>query len=202
MNSLLGRILLWSLGAVVIGAAASGWWMYRNLLAQTDAFFDRQLRETALALRHQAFEFAVVPELAEPQAGYDIVVQVWTLTGLRVYQSQPRTVLPGITQLGLSTVETEEGRWRVFGVPARGFVIQVAQPMSVRQREAARLALGTLFPFLVLVPVLVALISIAVTHGMRPLRRVAERVRTRPATALDPIPESPLPGKSVRSPRR
>ena len=60
MNSLLGRILLWSLGAVVIGAAASGWWMYRNLLAQTDAFFDRQLRETALALRHQAFEFAVV----------------------------------------------------------------------------------------------------------------------------------------------
>ena len=193
MNSLLGRILLWSLGAVVIGAAASGWWMYRNLLAQTDAFFDRQLRETALALRHQAFEFAVVPELAEPQAGYDFVVQVWTLNGLRVYQSQPRTVLPGITQLGLSTVDTSEGRWRVFGVPARGFVIQVAQPMSVRQREAARLALGTLFPFLALVPVLVVLISIAVAHSVRPLRQVAERVRARHATALDPIPETPLP---------
>ncbi len=193
MNSLLGRMLLWSLGAVMIGAAASGWWMYRNLLAQTDAFFDHQLRETALALRHQAFEFAVVPELAEPQAGYDFVVQVWTLNGLRVYQSQPHTSLPGITQLGLSTVATEAGPWRVFGVPARGFVIQVAQPMSVRQRQAARLALSTLFPFLILVPVLALLISIAVAHSVRPLRQVAERVRAQPATALDPIPEAPLP---------
>jgi len=193
MNSLLARLLAWLLAAVAIGASAGGWWMYRSLLAEADTFFDRQLEQTALALRHQAFEFAVVPRLVEPQSDYDFVVQVWSADGLRVYQSQPHTVLPGITQLGLSTVETRAGLWRVYGVPARGFLIQVAQPVADRQVRAARLALHALTPYLFLVPVLLILATVAVVLSLRSLRQVADRVRSRPATVLEPIPETPLP---------
>jgi len=193
MNSLLARLLLSSLAAVVIGGVLGGYWMYRNLLSEADEFFDNQLTQTALALRHQAFERAVIPPLDERQAGYDFVVQVWSLNGVRVYQSQPHVALPGITQIGLSTVDTAQGRWRVFGVPARGFLIQVSQPMAVREGQAARLALHTLLPFVLLVPLLGVLITVAVTLSVRKLSVVAERVRNRPATGFDPIPEAPLP---------
>jgi hypothetical protein len=84
-----------------------------------------------MLLREQAYGFAPRTGLPDEVPAYDFVVQVWTLDGLRVYQSRPHTVLPGLTQLGLSSVETSNGRWRVFGVEARGRVIQVAQPMNV-----------------------------------------------------------------------
>jgi len=184
MNSLRARLLLWLLAAVVVGGAAGGWWMYRNLLAEADEFFDHQLRQTALALRHQAFEYAAAPQLIEPQASYDFVVQVWSRDGVRVYQSQPHTVLPGITQLGLSTVDTPDGRWRVYGVPARSFLIQVAQPLAVRQGQAARLALHTLLPFILLVPLLALLSSVAVALSLRTATDTQAEVHRKPDASL------------------
>ena len=51
-----------------------------------------------------------------------------------------------------------EGRWRVYGVQAPTKVIQVAQPMRVRERQAVDLALRTLTPFVLLMPMLVLFI--------------------------------------------
>ncbi len=90
------------------------------------------------------------------------MVQVWTLDGVRVYLSRPHSVLPNVTTLGFSSVTTSEGRWRVYGAQAMTKVIQVAQPMRVREQQAVDLALKTLRPFALLLPVLGFLIWIAV----------------------------------------
>src|SRR5882762_926102 len=195
MSSLRTRLLVWLLGAVVFVGAVGGWTVYPNALAEADAFFDYHLRQTALILKNQPVEYSLLgPRIIPPDdAAYDFVVQVWTLDGLRVYLSQPHAVLPAITTIGFSTVTTSEGRWRVFGVQALTKVIQVAQPMSVRQQRAAQLALQTLKPFALLLPVLALLIWLAVGHALEPLQRLTTLVKARRVNALDPLPDTRLP---------
>ncbi len=194
MSSLRARLLAWLLAGVVFVGAAGGWLVYRNALAEADAFFDYHLRQTALILRDQPVEYMLLPQqIAPADATYDFVVQVWSLDGVRVYLSRPHAVLPEITTLGFSTVSTPEGRWRVYGVQALTRVIQVAQPMSVRQKRAAQLALDTLAPFALLLPVLAALIWLAVGHALRPLARLTGLVKARRVNALEPLPDAHLP---------
>ena len=115
MSSLRARLLVWLLAAVVFVGAVGGWTVYRNALAEADAFFDYHLRQTALILKNQPVEYYLLrPQIIAPDdAAYDFVVQVWTLDGLRVYLSHPHAVLPAITTLGFSTVTTSEGRFTV-----------------------------------------------------------------------------------------
>jgi two-component system OmpR family sensor kinase len=183
------------LGGVLLVGAAGGWFVYRNALVEADAFFDYQLRQTALLLSDQPVEYLLNPDIPQTNADYDFVVQVWTLDGVRVYLSRPHAVLPAITTIGFSTVVTSEGLWRVFGVQAPTKVIQVAQPMRVRERQAVELALRTLTPFVLLMPILVVVIWFAVGHALEPLKRLTSLVKTRKVTALDPLPDARLPGE-------
>ena len=196
MNSIRGRLLVWLLGAVLLTGLAGGWLIYRNALAEANAFFDYQLRQTALTLRDQSFQYALPPDLTINEPGYDFVVQVWSLDGVRIYLSQPHAVLPGITTLGFSTVDTTAGQWRVFGAQARRQVIQVAQPISVRSAQAARLALRTLLPFTWLVPLLGLAIWLLVGMSLRPLDRLAITVASRDPASLQPLPDAALPDEA------
>jgi len=67
--------------------------------------------------------------------------------------------------------------------------------MSVRKEQAARLALRTLLPFALLLPVLAAIIAIVVRQLLDPLERLARTVRARAPTALDPLPVTELPAE-------
>ena len=193
MSSLRARLLAWLLAGVVLVGAAGGWIVYRNALSEADVFFDYHLRQTALILRDQPVEYLLAPQFPPADAAYDFVVQVWSLDGVRVYLSRPHAVLPQVTTLGFATVATSEGRWRVFGVQALTKVIQVAQPMSVRQQRAAELALQTLKPFALLLPVLALLIWLAVGHALEPLQRLTAQVMARRVNALESLPDTRLP---------
>jgi two-component system, OmpR family, sensor kinase len=188
MSSLRARLLAWLLGGVMFVGAVGGWVVYRNALAEAGAFFDYHLRQTALILRDQPVQY-----LQPTDASYDFVVQVWSLEGERVYLSRPHADLPEITTLGFSTASTSEGRWRVYGVQGLSSVIQVAQPMSVRQQRAAELALQTLKPFALLLPVLALVIWFAVGHALKPLQRLTALVKARRVNALDALPDEQLP---------
>jgi two-component system OmpR family sensor kinase len=193
VSSLRARLLVWLLAGVVFVGAAGGWIVYSNALAEADAFFDYHLRQTALILRDQPVEYLLSQQIAPNDAAYDFVVQVWSLDGVRVYLSRPHAVLPEVTTLGFATVGTREGRWRVYGVQALTRVIQVAQPMRVRQQQAAQLALHTLEPFALLLPVLALLIWVAVGQALKPLERLTGLVKARRVSALEPLPDAALP---------
>jgi two-component system, OmpR family, sensor kinase len=193
VSSLRARLLASLLAGVLLVGLAGGWIVYRNALAEADAFFDYHLRQTALILRDQPVEYLLSQQIAPDDASYDFVVQVWTLDGVRVYLSRPHAVLPEITTLGFATVNTREGRWRVYGVQALTRVIQVAQPMSVREQRAAQLALRTLAPFALLLPALALLIWLAVGLALKPLERLTGLVKARREDTLEPLPGTQLP---------
>jgi two-component system OmpR family sensor kinase len=81
----------------------------------------------------------------------------------------------------------------VYGAQGLTKVVQVAQPMRVRQDQAATLALRTLRPFAFLLPVLAILIWLAVGRALVPLQRLTHLVKVRRVNELDPIPDEKLP---------
>jgi two-component system OmpR family sensor kinase len=63
----------------------------------------------------------------------------------------------------------------------------------VREQRAAELALETLKPFALLLPVLALVIWFAVGHALQPLQRLTALVKARRVNALDALPDEQLP---------
>jgi two-component system OmpR family sensor kinase len=177
---------------VVLVGVAGGLVVYRNALAEADAFFDYHLKETALILRDQPVEY-LPPSISPNNAVYDFVVQVWTLDGELVYESRPHAALPNFATIGFATVSTASGPWRVYGTESLTKVVQIAQPMGVRRQQAAQLAVRTLTPFALLMPLLGLLVWLAVGHALQPLQRLAKAVKARRVNALEPLSDEKLP---------
>ena len=193
VSSLRARLLAWLLGGVALVGLTGGLVVYHNALQQADAFFDYHLEQTALILRDQPVEYLWPLAIPSSDSTYDFVVQVWTIDGHRIYLSRPHAVLPNFTTIGFSTISTSEGRWRAYGVESPTRVIQVAQLMSERRQQAIQLALKTLLPFALAVPVLGLLVWFAVGHALQPLQRLASSVKARRVGALEPLSSERLP---------
>jgi two-component system OmpR family sensor kinase/two-component system sensor histidine kinase QseC len=191
-GSIRARLLLSLFAALALSALLVGGITYRNVLEQTEALFDYQLRQMALSLRDQG---AVAPgdAAALGDEDLDFVVQVWQIDGRSVYASKAHRALPSQAVLGLAEVKVDGERWRSFGVAARDRVIQVAQPVRIRQGLAADAALRGVLPLLVAAPLMTAVLWWLITRSLRPLARVARQVGEQDAAALSPLPVGGLP---------
>jgi two-component system OmpR family sensor kinase/two-component system sensor histidine kinase QseC len=192
MTSIRSRLLVSLLATLALGALVVAAVAYRNVLQQTEALFDYQLRQMALSLRDQG-------EIDAAQAGalgdedFDFVVQIWTADGRSIYASRQHSELPSRAVLGFADVTVGGQVWRTYSVPARDRVIQVAQPSRIRRAVAAQAALRSVVPLLVTAPLLAALMGWLVTRALRPLRRIAHDVRARDVEALSALPLAGLP---------
>ncbi|TAM01940.1 MAG: HAMP domain-containing protein [Paraburkholderia sp.] len=190
MSSIRKQLLFWLLAIVVAGVVLAGWLIYRQALAEANELFDYQLQEIADALPSEPFSEI----LSSRDTGNEgIVLQIWNRNGVLMYYSHPRVPLAPRTELGFSTERTDRGDWRVYGAIVGDNFVQLAQPVSVRNRLAANVALRTLWPLIVLLPFLGLAVWLVVGRGLKPLARVTNALDTRHPEALDPLPEQRLP---------
>jgi signal transduction histidine kinase len=192
VNSIRLRLLLALLAALLLAAAVMGTVTYRNMLAETEALFDYQLRQMALSLRDQGEITGVHADVLADEP-LDFVVQIWTADGRSIYASRAHSALPARALLGLADVTVNGEVWRTFSVATRERVIQVAQPRLIRQRLAADAALRSVAPLLLLAPLLALGIWWLAALTLAPLRRVAAEVRARDEQSLQPLPTAGLP---------
>ena len=192
MTSIRARLLIALLALTTSVSLLAGVLTYRQVLAETSALFDYQLRQTALSLRNQ-ISLAPRIELPPTQGDTDLVIQIWDLLGTRVYRS--RAGLPTIDRavLGYADVDLQGEVWRVYGLQTIDGVIQVAQPLRVRESFARASALRVVIPLLLLVPILGTAIVWVVRTGLRPLQRLAVEVQRRDVNSLDPVAAEHLP---------
>jgi len=195
MNSIRRRLLLWLLSGLALAVVAAGARIYTQTLDEANELFDYHLKQMAASLPSDAFGPLPPSSAAAMGSVNGFVVQIWDRNGLELYFSQPASKLPQRAELGFSTVDTPNGRWRVYSVLERNNVIQVAQPMSVRRDLAAGMALHALVPLLALLPVLGILIWLTIGRGLQPLDRMAEALGRRTPDSLDPLPEEGLPNE-------
>jgi two-component system OmpR family sensor kinase len=173
MTSIRRQLLLALLSVITLTTLLGALATYRTARDEANAMFDYQLRQLALSFRDQVFQSGRQHDFALDDDAQDFSIQVWRPDGTRLYLSHPRNGLPDTTPLGFATIDTGDGKWRVFGMQQRGQTIQVAQPMHSRDELALAAALRTVAPFLLMLPVLGVLIWVVVGRGLRPLDAVA-----------------------------
>ncbi|HEX6703484.1 MAG TPA: ATP-binding protein [Albitalea sp.] len=192
MNSLRVRLLFALLLMLAVAAAIMGGLTYRNVLAETESLFDYQLRQMALSLRDQG---EIAPDQARAFADeqLDFVIQIWTVDGRSIYASRAHSDLPARALLGFADVQAGAQTWRTFSVATPQRVIQVAQPVVIRQRLAADAAWRSVTPLLLIAPVMALVMWRVAALTLRPLRSVAADVRRRDEQSLAPLPTEDLP---------
>ncbi len=192
MNSIRVRVLLVLLGTLLASALAMGALTYRNVLAETEALFDYQLRQMAFSLRDQG-EIAPAQASTLADAELDVVVQIWTADGRAIYPPRLRDDVPTRALLGLADITVRGTTWRTFSVATPARVIQVAQPLQTRRRLAAGAALRSVAPLLFIAPALALVVWWLAARALAPLQRVADGVRARDEQSLQPLPGEGLP---------
>jgi two-component system, OmpR family, sensor kinase len=195
MKSIRGRLLTWLLSALVIAGLATTFLGYQTAHKEADHIFDYHLKQIALTLRDQPFEDQDILGTLEEEAEYDFVVQIWDAERAKLYSSHAQSGLPQQTWPGFETMKHNGKLWRVFVLADEDIHIQIAQPMASRRTQAARLALRTVMPFLVLLPLMAVLIWLTVRKGMAPLDTLADDLKQRDHTSLLPFSNLGLPSE-------
>lgn len=98
---------------------------------------------------------------------------------------------------GYHSVRLADYQWRVFMLRDRQdkHWILVGEREDVRGELVGKIALRSLLPDLVGLPLLALLVWLAVGWGLRPLRRMAELIKARAPDNLAPLLLSPLPAE-------
>ncbi|MBB1597149.1 ATP-binding protein [Achromobacter sp. UMC46] len=194
--SLRARLLFFLLAAIAVGALVQGVIAYRSTLAQADDIFDSLLQRTALSLGTGDGLLRTGPTHARgagsPVAD-DLIIQIWTPDGLRVFNSRSRRPLPDQIVLGFSDTTMEGTTYRVYALATPFQVIQVAQDMDVRKDMARALALRTIAPIAAAAPLLMLIIWCVVSWSLRPVKRARAQVAARQPEDLSPVNVQGLP---------
>lgn len=190
--------LLWLLSAAVIAiACAQAVIAYKTALRETNEIFDFQMQQMAMSLRNGlpiGSEFgrkSIEPESDDEK--FDFVVQIWAVDGQRIFRSTKRAGLPRQKSVGFSTIDVRDSTYRIFLVDSGDRFIQIAQNLSTRKDLATRLALRTVSPIGVLVPLLLMLVWWVVSTSLTPVARVRAQVASRNVDSLDHVDEAGLP---------
>jgi two-component system OmpR family sensor kinase len=190
MHSIRRQLLVWLLALVIVGVGFAGWLIYRQALAEANELFDYQLEQIAAALPSEPFS-SVLQSRSDSDDG--VVIQIWNRNGALMYYSHPRVPLAPHAELGFSTEMTARGEWRVYSAIVGDNVVQLAQPLFIRNRLAAGVAWRTLWPLVLLLPLLGVAVWVIIGRGLAPLQRVTRALDTRHPEALDPLPDNRLP---------
>lgn len=196
LRSIRSRLLVSLMSAVALAALITGAVSYRSILHESETLFDYQLQQMALSLRDQGAISAAQANVLQ-DSRFDFVVQIWSFDGELVYASRRDADLPPRALIGFAEVQGPNTKWRVFSTvsstPFGDRVIQVAQPLRIRQTLAAAAALRSALPLLAAGPLLALAVWAIVAASLKPLQRVAAEVRRRDANSLAPIAEQDLP---------
>lgn len=195
-HSLRARLLLFLLASIFVAALVQAVVAYRGTLAQTDAIFDAQLRNTALSLSAGSGRLGAppMPVPGEPVARVeDLIIQIWTADGTQLYRSASGRLLPDPVVLGFSDVRSREATYRVYAMATPLQVTQVAQDTRVRSATARALALRSVGPIVAAAPLLMLVVWWVVGLSLEPVARTRAQLAARRPDDLSPVSDADLP---------
>ena len=192
MKSIRARLLVALIILVAFISLAAAAVTYRRVLNETSTLFDYQLRQMALSLRSQ---ISLAPRIEVPpdQGDTDFVIQIWDVFGARTYLSRPGLPMINQTVLGYADLSLRGQAWRAYGLQTPNGVIQIAQPVRVREELARAAAARVVIPLVLLLPVMILAVAWIVSRGLLPLRHVTAEVQRRDVQSLRPLSLHGLP---------
>jgi two-component system OmpR family sensor kinase len=191
MKTIRTRLLLGLMSGALGCVLAAAMLLYALADHEADEQSDQRLRQLAWSLPLQSPVAWRLPHESDPDERFD--VQAWDHDGRPVHITQTAPALPLTQPLGYSVVSFHGDRWRVYTDIVSSYHVQVSQPIAIRQRVAAHMALRIVPPLLLLLPAMALLIWVVVGRAIQPLERLTQAVRGRTPTALQPLEAEGLP---------
>jgi two-component system OmpR family sensor kinase len=195
VKSIRAHLVLWLVVALAAGAAVVVVLTYGYAHEALDRVFDDELRQIAEAvhLREDWKDTGTVriarPDFLYAVRAYDEKGRLFfeTMVTARPFDA-PRSLEPGYSE-----IESLGELWRVYTHVAPEGIVQVAQPVAMRERLARELSLRMLLPVLLLIPILGGVVAWVSRRGLAPLEHTSRRVQERDAGRLDPLPTQDVP---------
>lgn len=125
-----------------------------------------------------------------------LAFQVWDSTGKLFFENYSE--LPdefGGLELGFANIQTQKRAWRTFTLKDNdyGFWVKVAQRDSIRTELTRKIALYSILPNLLVIPILFLLIAWIIKRGLNPLNQVSNALKGRSYQNLEEIQASDYP---------
>lgn len=174
------------------------------VLHEVDKQFDHQLEQVAATL------FTL--DLAQLKAAVDapgfhafddqdsFAAYVWSADGTLRFRSEFAPKIPFIAAPPrFTTVNTEEGRWRVIWVrdiDSSDWLV-VARPMTELQELAIDFVASLVLPFIVSLLIMISLVWIAIGRGLAPLHTLSQQIAGRRPDDLSPIAAAETPREAL-----
>lgn len=207
------RLIIFLGGMLIIvwgGITASSVYSARK---EVQELFDAQLAQSARVLysliKHELAEYSVEGEnahvfydidldLSEPGHFYEgkISFRVRDKMGKPWFVTQHAPVLKITDEInGYADIQGENERWRVYILRDKvlDFSIEVAQSYQIRNELILKITRQVVWPFIIVVPLLMLLIWVSVGRSLRPLQTVANAVQHRSPQNLEEIDLSNVP---------
>ncbi len=173
---------------------------------EVEELLDAELAQTANVLRSIALagnlpNVGRTPHALTPSGHpYEIKIsfQLWDGDTLAsAFGGAPDTRLA--ENFGYSDTDLNGNTWRVFGLPGADSTqaLYVAQDHAIRRELVEYLTLHALQPILWSLPIALMMIWLAVSDGLRSLRRLANEVAERSDRRLEPVSVAELPTETV-----
>lgn len=212
MNSIRRRlfvILLAATGVIWLSAVV---WIQHSTRTELGHVLDRRLQESAqmvasLIRRNGGIagpdaaalvdEAPALPDTGGHDFARQLICQVWGFDGRLKSESDGAPSGQLAEQQGFSEREVDGEVWRVYThVDADlGIRVMVGDARFIRDRLVHGVVMGLLAPAMLILPLLAALIWLAVRGGLAPLDRLAQALSRRPATDLSPLKEGSAPSE-------
>ncbi|RDD68495.1 MULTISPECIES: ATP-binding protein [Paracoccus] len=202
-------ILLAGTGAIWLCAVI---WIQHSTRTEVGHVLDRRLQESAqmvasLIRRNGGIagpdaaslvdEAPALPDTGRHDFARQLICQVWGFDGQLKSESDGAPSGQLAEQEGFSEREVDGEIWRVYTHVDRdlGIRVMVGDARFMRERLVHGVAMGLLAPAMLVLPLLAALIWLAVRSGLTPLDRLAQALSRRPATDLGPLEETRTPSE-------
>lgn len=188
-RSLQQRLHVWLLSAITVFALVVGGISAWIAFSEAQELQDNQLQQVAL-LASRVGNTALIND-SDPED--TLILQQ---LGRETAGSLP---IPPTMADGLHTLELQGESWRVYvytpvpnGNTVSGHFV-VSQRIEFRNEVAWGNSLATLLPIILLAPLLMAVISFAVSRSFLPVQALAKLVDQRDETRLDDLPQAHVP---------
>lgn len=197
MSFSIRKRLLWTmLSTLLVLAVGASSVTYMRARSDFNKLFDYEMEQMVYAL---AMHISSHPELTEEpllRIEHDFVTQVWNKSGKLLYSSKPSTGPRTVLENGFSDYGGSTG-WRTFTTRGGNYVLQAAQPQTLRRKLAADIALNAMLPIMAIAPIGGALVWLLLGYGLAPLRTIAREVEARDPKVLQPLNFSDQPTEII-----
>jgi signal transduction histidine kinase len=191
------KLVLWMLGALVVGVAMVLAATYTFAYREVSRLFDDELRKVAEAVQMRE-EWIEDSELRLARPGFNLSVRAYDTNGRMIFETVLPSMPPDAAKIyveGFNLVYTQEGPWHVYTHVTPQGIVQVGQAAAIRAALARELSFRMAMPELLLSPLLVLLALWVLRRGLSPLKQISRRVQDRDAERLDPLPAEDVPAE-------